>query len=66
MIDTLKKMTLEDNPTDCILMTLHRPSNVDDKDKLFNILNDIIGENYIKMLRNFMENKDMILFVKSL
>ena len=34
MIDTLKKMTLEDNPTDCILMTLHRPSNVDDKNTL--------------------------------
>jgi UDP-N-acetylglucosamine 2-epimerase len=46
MIDTLKTMTLEDDPTDCVLMTLHRPSNVDDKDRLFKILNDInlLGE----------------------
>ncbi len=41
MIDTLKQMKLEDNPNDYILMTLHRPSNVDNKDKLFKILNDI-------------------------
>lgn len=41
MIDTLKQMKLEDNPNDYILMTLHRPSNVDNKDKLFQILNDV-------------------------
>ncbi len=41
MIDTLRMMDLEYNPTDSVLMTLHRPSNVDDKNKLFKILNDI-------------------------
>ena len=46
MIDTLKSMSIEDNPTDSILMTLHRPSNVDDKEKLYKTLNDInsLGE----------------------
>ena len=41
MIDTLRMMELEDNPTDSVLMTLHRPSNVDNKNKLFKILSDI-------------------------
>ena len=31
MIDTLKTLTLKDEPNDYVLLTLHRPSNVDDK-----------------------------------
>ena len=41
MIDTLKTLTIDNTPNDTVLLTLHRPSNVDDKDKLFTILNDI-------------------------
>ena len=41
MIDTLRMMDLEDNPSDSVLMTLPRPSNVDNKNKLFKILNDV-------------------------
>ena len=50
MIDTLKQMKLEDNPNDYILMTLHRPSNVDNKDKLFQILNGVIYIRYLHFL----------------
>ena len=41
MIDTLKTLSIDDEPNENVLLTLHRPSNVDDKDKLFKILDDI-------------------------
>ena len=41
MIDTLKTLSLDDNPSGEVLLTLHRPSNVDDTSKLFRILGDI-------------------------
>ena len=41
MIDTLKTLSIDDEPNENVLLTLHRPSNVDDEDKLFKILDDI-------------------------
>ena len=41
MVDTLRSLNLVDEPNDNVLLTLHRPSNVDNKDKLFKILKDI-------------------------